>query len=288
MADMKEVASLEITASKCRQNVIRMIKASGHGHIGGALSCLDIVTAAYFHAMNVDAANPKKEDRDRFILSAGHKCLAQYAVLAEKGYFSKEILDTYGSLHSKIPGHPDMHKLPGIEANTGALGHGLSIACGMAMGIKDKGAKVYIVMGDGELPEGSNWEAASVASNYHFDNLILFVDNNGLQISGKIEEVMDMTPIDEHFRAFGWAVKNIDGNNMQEIIDVLDSIPLQKGKPTAIIAHTVKCKGLSVGEGNPAFHFWSPLKEDIEAAEKEVQNRTLALDKKKSGEKDDR
>lgn len=288
MADRKEVARLELTASRCREHVIRMIKASGHGHVGGALSCLDIATALYFHAMNVDPANPKKEDRDRFILSAGHKCLAQYAVLAEKGFFPKEILDTYGSLHSKIPGHPDMHKLPGVEANTGALGHGLSIACGMALGIRDKGAKVYVIMGDGELPEGSNWEAAAFASHYHLDNLVLFVDNNGLQISGKVEDVMDMTPIDEHFRAFGWEVRNIDGNNMREIVDVLDAIPLQKGKPTAIIAHTVKCKGISFGEGNPAFHFWSPSKEEIEAAEKEIRDRTLALEGRKSGENDDR
>lgn len=287
MANLDEVAVLELMASRCRENVIRMIRASGHGHIGGALSCLDIVTAAYFHAMNVDHENPEKEDRDRFILSAGHKCLAQYAVMAEKGYFPKEILDTYGTLHSKIPGHPDMHKLPGIEANTGALGHGLSIACGMALGLKDKfqDAKVYVIMGDGELPEGSNWEAASAAAHYHLDHLVLFVDNNGLQISGKVEDVMNMTPIDERFKAFGWAVKNIDGNNMQEIVSVFDSVPFQKGKPTAIIAHTTKCKGLSDGEGNAAFHYWSPSKEEVEAAEKEIEDRTLALAGKKSGEK---
>ncbi len=287
MANRNEVVSLELTASRCRENVIRMIRASGHGHIGGALSCLDIVTAVYFHAMNIDPENPKIEDRDRFILSAGHKCLAQYAVLAERGYFPKEILDTYGSLHSKIPGHPDMHKLPGVEANTGALGHGLSIACGMALGLRGKNpdAKVYVIMGDGELPEGSNWEAASVASHYHLDNMVLFVDNNGLQISGKVEDVMNMTPIDERFRAFGWAVKNMDGNNMQEIVSALDSVPFEKGKPTAIIAHTVKCKGLSAGEGNAAFHYWSPSKEEAEAAEKEIKDRTLAFEKKKSGEK---
>ena len=286
MSNLNEAASMELTASKCRENVIRMIKASGHGHIGGALSCLDIVTAVYFHAMNIDPQNPKKEDRDRFILSAGHKCLAQYAVLAERGYFPKEILDTYGSLHSKIPGHPDMHKLPGVEANTGALGHGLSIACGMALGLRNEhpAARIYVVMGDGELPEGSNWEAASVASHYGLDNIVLFVDNNGLQISGKVEDVMDMTPIAERFRAFGWAVRDIDGNNMQEVLDVLDSIPLEKGRPTAIIAHTVKCKGLSAGEGDAAYHYWSPTNEEAKAAETEIKNRTLALEQK-SGDK---
>lgn len=284
MAAINEISSLKLTASMCRGNVIRMIKASGHGHIGGAMSCLDIVTALYFHSMNIDPQNPKKVDRDRFVLSAGHKCLAQYAALAEKGYFPKETLDTYGSLHCKLPGHPDMYKIAGVEANTGALGHGLSIACGMAMGIKEMGAKVYVVMGDGELPEGSNWEAASVASHYKLDNLILFVDNNGLQISGKVEDVMNMTPIDEHFKAFGWSVKNIDGNNMKEIIDTLDAVPFTKGKPTAIIAHTIKCKGLSVGEGKPEFHYWSPSQDDIEAAEAEIENSTLAIEEKKTGE----
>jgi len=286
MANMNEVAALEITASRCRENVIRMISASGHGHIGGALSCLDILTALYFHSMNVDPQNPKKEDRDRFILSAGHKCMAQYAVLAEKGFFPKEILDTYGSLHSKIPGHPDMHKLPGVEANTGALGHGLSIACGMALGLRRKytDAKVYVVMGDGELPEGSNWEAASVASHYHLDNLVLFVDYNGLQISGKVENIMNMTPIDERFRAFGWSVRNIDGNNMREIVDTLDSVPFEKGRPTAVVAHTVKCKGLSIGEGNAAFHYWNPTREEAEAAMKEISSRTQELVKRESGD----
>lgn len=281
MANINEIAHLELIASRCRENVIRMIKASGHGHIGGALSCLDIVTALYFHTMNIDPQQPKKDDRDRFILSAGHKCLAQYSVLAERGFFPKDILDTYGSLNSKIPGHPDMHKLPGVEANTGALGHGLSIACGMALGMKDEfpNAKVYVIMGDGELPEGSNWEAASVASHYHLDNLVLFVDNNGLQISGKVEEIMNMTPIDERFRAFGWEVKNIDGNNMQEIVEALDSAPFEKSKPTAIIAHTVKCKGLSFGEGKAAYHYWSPSEEEVEAAERETSSRTLELEK---------
>lgn len=285
MADRNEVSALESAASRSRENVIRMIKASGHGHIGGALSCLDIVTALYFHAMNIDSGNPKKEDRDRFVLSAGHKCLAQYAVLAEKGYFPKEILDTYGSLHSRIPGHPDMHKLSGVEANTGALGHGLSIACGMALGVKEKfkDAKIYVVMGDGELPEGSNWEAASVASHYHLDNLVLFVDNNGLQISGRVEDVMNMTPIDERFRAFGWSVKNIDGNNMEGIVDILDSVPFEKGKPTAIIAHTVKCKGLSVGEGKASYHYWDPSREEIEAAVEEMKSRTQKTEEKTRG-----
>lgn len=284
MNKSEQVDRLEVIASRCRENVIRMIKASGHGHVGGALSCIDIVTAVYFYAMNIDPQDPKKEDRDRFILSAGHKCLAQYAVLAEKGFFPKDILDTYGDLHASIPGHPDMHKLPGVEANTGALGHGLSIACGMAAGIKNKGGKVFVVMGDGELPEGSNWEAASFAANFHLDNLVLFVDYNGLQISGKVEDVMNMTPIDKHFEGFGWSVINIDGNDMSQIVEVLDRVPLSKGKPTVIVASTIKCKGISAGEGNAAYHYWSPMQDEVQSAEDEIRNRTIALERKMLGD----
>jgi len=282
MVSGEEIRKLKLTAEKCRANVIRMVKSSKHGHIGGTFSAIDILTALYFYTMKIDPQNAGMEDRDRFLLSAGHKCMAQYAVLAEKGFFDKKYLDTYGKLHSKLPGHPDMHKLPGIEANTGALGHGLSIACGMALGLRADGkkSKVYVIMGDGELPEGSNWEAVAVAANYHLDNLVVFVDNNGLQISGKTEDVMNMSPIDEHFKGFGWATKNIDGNNMEEIITALDSIPLEKGKPTAIVAHTIKAKGLSFGEGKAEFHYWSPSENEIEIADKEIQERILNIQNK--------
>lgn len=272
MAISWEVLSLQLTAAKCRQNVLRMIKASGHGHLGGAFSSMEIVTALYFHTMNAHPADPKMPDRDRFLLSAGHKSMVQYAVLAERGFFEKSILDTYGSLHCKLPGHPDMHKLPGVEANTGALGHGLSIACGMAMGLKQdkKKSRVFVVLGDGELPEGSNWEGASVASHFKLDNLVAFVDYNGLQISGKVEDIMNMSPIDERFKAFGWAVKTVDGNDMAQVVDALDSVPLEEGKPSVIIARTVKSKGLSFAENDPAYHFWSPSAADLEKAEAEV------------------
>lgn len=280
MADREKVAELKIKAYQCRQNVLRMMESSGHGHIGGSFSCLDVVTALYFYGMNIDPENPKAAGRDRFLLSAGHKCMAQYAVLAEKGFFPKEILDTYGHLHSRIPGHPDMHKLPGIEANTGALGHGLSIACGMAMGEKFSGysSRVFVVMGDGELTEGSNWEAAAAAVQYHLDNLTVFVDNNGLQISGRVEDVMNMTPIDRHFEAFGWAVKNIDGNSMEDITDTLDQLPLIKGKPSLIVAHTVKCKGLAEGEGKASYHYWEPKPGQLEAAGNELRERIQELE----------
>lgn len=280
MADRQTVADLKIKAYRCRKHVLRMMRSSGHGHIGGSFSCLDLVTALYFYGMKTDPDNPGAPDRDRFLLSAGHKCMAQYAVLAEKGFFPKEVLDTYGRLHSKIPGHPDMHKLPGIEANTGALGHGLSIACGMALGqrLNESTSRVFVVMGDGELTEGSNWEGAAAAAQYGLDNLTVFVDNNGLQISGRVEAVMNMTPIDEHFEAFGWAVKNIDGNSMEEITETLDSLPLKRGKPSLIVAHTVKCKGLSEGEDNVSYHYWQPGKDQLDAAEKEIEARIEELE----------
>ena len=263
-----EVKSLEAIAAKCRRKVVRMVEASSCGHLGGALSCIDIISALYFHSMKIDSKNPTLPDRDRFILSAGHKCMAQYAVLAQKGYFEEEILDTYGSLHTKIPGHPDMHKLPGIEANTGALGHGLSIAIGMALGLRlcNYSSRVYVIMGDGELAEGSNWEAAAAAAHHKLDNLVAVVDNNGLQISGQTTDVMNMNPISEHFKAFGWSIVDIDGNNMQEIVNTLDALPLQQGNPTLIVAHTIKGKGLSFAENNVKYHYWKPTKEELEQA----------------------
>ncbi len=269
----KEMTRLKLQATQCRLNVLRMLRASHHGHIGGAFSAMDIVTALYFYKMRLDPKRPDMENRDRFVLSAGHKCLCQYSALAERGYFPKEILDTYGSLDSKIPGHPDMHKLPGIEANTGALGHGLSIALGMALGqrLSRTGANVYVVMGDGELAEGSNWEAAAAAAHHKVENLVAFIDFNGLQISGRVQDVMDFTPIAGHFKAFGWNTMEINGNCMEEVVQALDSIPADASRPTAIVAHTIKAKGLSFGEGDVAYHFWNTTDELMDRAEQELQ-----------------
>lgn len=261
--------ALECLATKCRLNVIRMLKSSGHGHLGGALSAIDIVTALYFSEMNIDPNTPDKSDRDRFVLSTGHKCLAQYAVLAEKGFFDKEILDTYGQLNSAIPGHPNMQKLPGIEANTGALGHGLAIANGMAASAKlrkDK-SRVFVMMGDGELPEGSNWEAAAQAAKFKLDNLILFVDYNGLQISGSVEDVLNMQPVMVKFESFGWAVHEIDGNDMRQILEVLKKLPFEEGKPSIVFAKTIKAKGIPTQEGKTSSHFWKPSGKELEQCE---------------------
>lgn len=267
------VKELSKTAVQVRKNILRMIKAGGAGHAGGALSAADIMTTLYFNTMRIRTDDPTWEDRDRFVLSAGHKCLALYAVLAEKGVMDKAILDTYGSIGSKLPGHPDMHKIPGVESNTGALGHGLSIAGGMAMGLRMSGkdSKVYVVMGDGELAEGSNWEAAAAASHHGLDNMLVFVDKNGLQISGETKNVMSYDPLAERWKAFGWSVREIDGHDYNQILDCTEGVPFEKGKPSVVIAHTIKSKGYSFAEGKYQYHYWKATKEEIEQAERDLE-----------------
>lgn len=279
--DRKQLQILKATAARCRRHVLRMVQAGGAGHLGGALSCIDMLVALYFHEMKVKAEEPDWPQRDRFILSAGHKCMAQYAALAEKGYFPEEVLDTYGSLKSPIPGHPDMYKLPGIEANTGALGHGLSIANGMALALRldASAARVFVMLGDGELPEGSNWEAAAVAAHHRLDNVVAFLDNNDLQISGRVGEVMSMASIAEKFRAFGWAVREVDGNAMEEILEVLEALPFEKGRPSLILAKTIKGKGISFAEDQVAYHYWKPDSEELQAAIAELDQTIEKLEK---------
>ncbi|MDR1316104.1 MAG: transketolase [Spirochaetales bacterium] len=268
------IKELEYTAALCRRKVLRMIEAGHAGHMGGAMSCIDIVAALYFYVMRIDPRNPKMPGRDRFILSAGHKCMAQYAVLCQRGFFDEAVLDSYGSLNSKIPGHPDMYKLPGVEANTGALGHGLSIGLGMALGLRmdGEGARTFVVMGDGELAEGSNWEAAAAAAQFKADNLVVFVDCNGLQISGKTVDIMNMNPV-ERFAAFGWAVKEIDGNSMSQITAAVDAVPFAPGKPSLIAAHTLKARGICFAEGIAKYHYWKPSAEELNKAIAELDKK---------------
>jgi transketolase len=270
--EIREILKLEYTALNIRRDILRLIRAGEAGHLGGALSSVEIMTALYFNLLRVDPQNSKWPERDRFVLSAGHKCLVLYATLAEKGFFDKSVLDTYGELDSRIPGHPNMHKLPGVETNTGALGHGLSIAGGMALGLKmDKSpAKVYVLMGDGELAEGSNWEAASAASMHKLDNLVVFVDRNRLQISGPTIEVMSYEPLDERWRSFGWGVRTIGGHDLESIIDHVHLAPFEIGKPSVIIADTVKSKGLSFAEGKVSYHYWKAKPEELEQAERDL------------------
>ena len=268
----EEKAKLEAAALGIRKDIVRMIRAGGAGHMGGAMSCADILAALYFSILRIDPAKPEWPDRDRMVLSAGHKCMALYAALRQRGYFDEALLDTYGSLGSRLPGHPVMQKLPGVEANTGALGHGLSIAGGMAMGLKLKksSARVYVIMGDGELAEGSNWEAAAAASHHKLDNLLVFVDRNGLQISGKTAEVMGYEPLAERWAAFGWSVRTIDGHDFEQIVGSAKESPFVVGKPTVLIADTVKSKGLSFAEGLVDYHYWKPKSEELSRAEAEL------------------
>ena len=272
LTDEEEI-KLKKIAVQIRKDVLRTIKAGGAGHIGGALSCTDILTVLYFKILQVDPQNPNWPERDRFILSAGHKCLALYATLAEKGFYDKSLLDTYGALCTKLGGHPDMHKLPGIESNTGALGHGLSIAGGMAMGLRMDGldSKVYVILGDGELAEGSNWEAAAAASHHKLDNLVAFVDRNKFQHGGRTVDFMSYEPLDRRWEAFGWAVRVIDGNDLQQVYGNVMDTPFEKGKPSMIIADTIKAKGVPFMEDKASSHYWKVNQEELKAAEKALQ-----------------
>ncbi len=268
-----EKRELERAAIRVRRAILRMLKPGRSGHIGGALSCTDILSALYFKVMRIDPRRPDWPERDRFVLSAGHKCLALYATLAERGFLDECVLDTYGAHCTKLGGHPDMHKIPGIETNTGALGHGLAIAGGMAMGLKMDGvdAKVYVVMGDGELAEGSNWEAAAAASHHRLDNLLVFVDRNRLQIGGPTVNVMSYEPLDKRWEAFGWEVRTINGHDMDQIVAHATNVPFEKGKPSVVIANTVKAKGVSFAENKVEFHYWKATDEGLAIAERELK-----------------
>jgi len=271
---------LKKKALNIRKNILRLIKADRAGHLGGALSSVEIMTALYFKIMKVDPKNSRWEQRDRFVLSAGHKCLALYSTLAEKGFFDKSLLDTYGSLKSIFPGHPDMNKVPGVESNTGALGHGLSISGGMAMGLKMSGlkARVYVLLGDGELAEGSNWEAAAAASHHGLDNLLAIIDRNGLQIGGRTIDVMSYEPLAERWRSFGWSVREVEGHNLKSLVEAMSAIPFAEGKPSLIIADTVKSKGFSFAEDKANYHYWKATTEEIEQAEKDLAEIGRRLD----------
>lgn len=269
-----EKVNLAKKAAHIRRNIVEMIcKGKGGGHVGGALSCVDILVTLYFEIIRLDPNRPRWDERDRFILSAGHKCLALYATLAERGFFDEEKLLTYGSMDCPFPGHPDRHKLPGIEANTGSLGHGLAIGGGIALAGKldGKDYKVYVLLGDGEIAEGTVWESISAASHYKLDNLVAIVDKNRLQIQGPTCEVMNMDPLMDKWDAFGWQTRGIDGHNFDEIFAALTCIPLEKGRPTAIIANTIKGKGLSFAEDNYKFHYWNPTFGECERAFAEMK-----------------
>ncbi len=259
---------IALHAYQARKTALTGIYNAQSGHPGGSLSICDILSVLYFEVMNVDPANPKMEDRDRFVLSKGHCAPALYAMLAEKGFFPASDVYTLRQTNSYIQGHPDMKGIPGIDMSTGSLGQGISAANGMALAgkLKDKDYRVYTILGDGELEEGQVWEAAMFAAHYKLDNLTAFVDNNGLQIDGKITDVMNSEPIDEKFRAFGWNVIVIDAHDYDEILDAVNEAKATKGKPTMIVAKSVKGKGVSFMENNPAWHGAAPKKDDYDKA----------------------
>ena len=269
---MKDTRELEKISKEVRRGIIEEVYRAESGHPGGSLSIADILTVLYFNVLNIDPTNSKWEDRDRFVLSKGHCSPALYSILANRGYFDKELLKTFRNLESNLQGHPDMNKVPGVDMTTGSLGQGLSVANGMAIAgkLNNKQYRVYCLLGDGEIEEGQIWEAAMTANKYKLDNLCVIVDNNNLQIDGTIEEVMSSYPIDEKFKSFGFQIINIDGHNIQEIIDAFDVAKNVKGKPTCIIAKTIKGKGVSFMENKAEWHGKAPTEEQYNLAMKEL------------------
>ncbi|MGZ3755069.1 MAG: transketolase [Mucilaginibacter sp.] len=250
---------LTVKSVEYRKKILKYIVGAKAGHTGGSLSCVDILNVLYNDFLNVSPENFTSPDRDRYIQSKGHCVEALFVVLADQGFFPEEDLNTLCKYQSHYIGHPT-RKVHGVEQNTGALGHGLPIAVGTALAAKmdDKAYHVVTMLGDGELPEGSNWEAALTAAHYKLDNLCAIIDNNKLQITGTNAEVCNTDPIDGKFESFGWAVKQVDGNNVQELKAVLDSMPFEPGKPNLIIAHTIKGKGVSFMENSVKWHHGVP------------------------------
>ncbi|MDF2522767.1 MAG: transketolase subunit [Clostridiales bacterium] len=265
------IAFLEEKANCIRKDIIHMISKAGAGHPGGSLSASDIVSALYFHVMNIDTKDPKWEDRDRFILSKGHACPVWYAALAEKGYFGMEHLDTLRKMHSILQGHPDMNKTVGIDMTAGSLGNGLSAGLGITLsGMRlGKDYRVYVMLGDGEIQEGMVWEAAMAAAHYKAKNLTAIIDNNGLQVDGFTKDVMDVGQIAKKFEAFGWSTIEIDGHNMEEILKAFAFVEKSE-VPVAIVANTVKGKGVSFMENVGVWHGQAPNKEQTVEAMNEL------------------
>lgn len=256
-----------------RMNIIKMLGQSKSGHPGGSLSMADILTVLYFDEMKIDPKDSTWDGRDRFVLSKGHGAPALYSILSEVGYIEESALSTLRKINSPLQGHPDMRKVKGVEMSTGSLGQGFSSAVGMAISFKISGAsnRVYSILGDGECQEGIVWESAMAAAHYKLDNLTIFVDNNGLQIDGPCEQVMNVNSLSDKFKAFGFNVLEIDGHNLDEIKNSLKEAKEFKNKPTAIIAKTVKGKGVSFMENQCSWHGVAPSAEEVEQAIKELE-----------------
>jgi transketolase len=262
MVEVNEQAirDLKVKAQQIRKDIVRMLAEAGSGHPGGSLSSVEIVTALFFHVLRLKPEDPNWPDRDRFILSKGHAAPLLYAALAERGFFPREELLTLRKLGTRLQGHPAKEQLPGVEASTGSLGQGLSMGLGTALAAKldQRDYRVYVLLGDGECEEGQVWEAAMAAAHYKADNLTTVLDYNGLQIDGPIEEVMSPLPFPDKWRAFGWAVRQVDGHDIPELIDALNWAAGVKGQPSIIIAKTVKGKGVSFMEDLAGWHGKAP------------------------------
>ena len=272
---LTKVEELEKMARQVRKGIIEAVYSNQSGPPGGSLSVADILTVLYFKEMNIDEENPNWDDRDRLVLSKGHCSPALYSCLANRGFFPVEDLKTFRNINSYLQGHPDKNKVPGVDMTTGSLGQGLSSANGMAIAGKMDGKdyRVYCILGDGEIEEGQIWEAAMAANKYKLDNLCVIVDNNNLQIDGTIEEVMSSYPIDEKFRSFGFEIIKIDGHDITEIIKAFDVAKNVKGKPTCIIAKTIKGKGISFMENQVGWHGKAPNEEQYIQALQELEEK---------------
>jgi transketolase len=267
------IQEMKKIANTVRKDIIRMTAEAGSGHPGGSLSSVEIMVTLYFHVMKLDPKNPGWEERDRFVLSKGHVCPALYSVMARRGYFPPEELLTLRKLGSRLQGHPHRLKLPGLETSCGSLGQGLSIAVGIGMGLRmdKRSPRVYCLMGDGECDEGQIWEAAMTGAHYHLDNVCGIVDVNGLQIDGWTKDVMNLEPFVKKWEAFGWNVIEVDGHNIEELIKAFEKAKRTKGKPSVILAHTIKGKGVSFMENKAEWHGKAPTKEEAEIALKELE-----------------
>ncbi len=268
----QDILHLKEIAKQIRRDIIEEVYNAQSGHPGGALSCTDILAVLYFNQMNIDPNKKDDPNRDRFVLSKGHASAALYATLAERGYFPKEELKSFRKINSLLQGHPDMKHVPGIDMSSGSLGQGLSVANGMAISSKldEKGFRVYCLVGDGEIQEGQFWEAAMTSSHYKLDNLCLIIDNNNLQVDGNVDKVMSIYPIKQKLQSFGFEVFQVDGNDIDSLITVFQKAKTIKGKPSAIIAKTVKGKGVSYMENQVDWHGKAPNEEEYNKAMEEL------------------
>ena len=273
--DENKLVELSRMSTKIRKEILKMVYQAGSGHPGGSLSITDIMVGLYFSEMRINVSDPKDLNRDRFVLSKGHCAPALYAILKEKGLITQEDTDNLRKINGILQGHPDMKHTPGVDMTTGSLGQGISTAVGMALSGKldNRDYRVYTILGDGEIEEGQVWEAAMSAAHYKLDNLCVIVDNNNLQIDGAISDVMNSYPIDEKFKAFGFNVIQIDGHNFEEILNAFDNAKIYKGKPSLILAKTIKGKGVSFMENDAGWHGKAPNQEQYEQAIKELDEQ---------------